>query len=120
LGAWGRKAVNYKPKTERRDWHDAAPAGSAAHAGQTSLVRPDPAFNLEESIVLRAFAAGKTTKQICQEFQMVPKAVYEVMRDLEKKTGTHDPQALLIWVLRRKQSVDSRRAERSYGWRRPA
>jgi hypothetical protein len=51
---------------------------------------------------------------------MIPKAVYEVMRDLEKKTGTRDPAALLVWVLRRKQSVDRRRAERSYGWRRPA
>ena len=112
--------MNYKPKRDRPYWHDAAPANSATNAGQHSLVRPDPAFNLEESIVLRAFAAGKSAKQICQEFRMIPKALYEVMRDLEKKTGARDRPALLVWVLRQKQSVDSRQAERSYGWRRPA
>jgi DNA-binding CsgD family transcriptional regulator len=69
---------------------------------------------------LRALAAGKSTKQICQEFQMVPNTVNELMRDLEKKTGARSGPALLVWVLHRKQSIDSRQAERSYGWRRPA
>jgi DNA-binding NarL/FixJ family response regulator len=94
--------------------------GSAANGGQTSVARPDPMLNLEESIVLRAFAAGKSDKQICQELRMVPAAVFEVIRDLEEKTGTRDRAALLVWVLRRKQSIDSREAERNYGWRRPS
>ena len=51
---------------------------------------------------------------------MVPKTVYDVMRDLEKTTGARNGPALLVWVLRRKQSIDSRQAERSYGWKRPA
>jgi DNA-binding NarL/FixJ family response regulator len=111
--------VNYKPKANHTDQRDAMASGSDTNSGQTSAAGPDPTLNLEESIVLRAFAAGKSDKQICQELRMVPTAVFEVIRDLEEKTGTCDRAALLVWVLRRKQSVDSRKAERNYGWRRP-
>jgi DNA-binding NarL/FixJ family response regulator len=110
--------VNYKPKANNSDQHDAAAFDSAATPGQTPAVRPNPTFNLEESIVLRAFAAGKSDKEICQEFRMVPMAVYEVMRDLEQKTGTRDRAGLLVWVLRQRQDIDSRKDERNYAWRR--
>jgi len=111
--------VNHRPKANNPRQRDAMISGRGANAGQTPAVRPDPTFNLEESIVLRAFATGKSNKQICQDLRMVPAAVFEVIRDLEEKTGTCDRTALLVWVLRRTQSVDSRKAERNYGWRRP-
>jgi DNA-binding NarL/FixJ family response regulator len=111
--------VNYRPKANNSDQHDAMASVSGTNTGQNSTARPEPTLNLEESIVLRAFAAGKSDKQICQELRMVPAAVFEVMRDLEEKTGTRDRAALLVWALRRTQSVDSRKAERNYGWRPP-
>ena len=94
-----------------------APATNGPH---DSAARPHPAFTSEESIVMRAFAAGKSSKQICIELRIPKLSFHRLLRSLFEKTGTCDQTGLLVWVLKQRQCADSREAERNYKWIRPA
>jgi len=101
------------PKTD--DWH-ARPPGSGAPRDS----RPAPRLNVEESAVVRAFAAGKTDKQICSELRIPLQSFYRLLRDLKEKTGASDRVGLLVWSLRQGPARDKRETERDYKWRPPA
>ena len=84
-----------------------------------SAPRQHPAFTLEESIVMRAFSAGKSDKQVCSDLHIPVQSFYRLRRDLMEKTGTRDPVGLHVWALRQREGGDSRGAERNYKWRSP-
>jgi DNA-binding NarL/FixJ family response regulator len=93
---------------------------SIAKAPHDSAHRPHPGFTVEESIVMRAFAAGKTDKQVRIDLHIPVQLFYRLRRNLMEKTGARDPIGLHVWALRQSQCGDSREAERNYKWRRPA
>ena len=64
---------------------------------------PHPVFTVEESIVMRAFAAGKSDKQVRIELRMPLLAFYRILRELWEKTGTRSRAALLLWTVRQKR-----------------
>jgi DNA-binding NarL/FixJ family response regulator len=72
--------------------------------------------------VLRAFAAGKSDKQVRTELHIPLQSFHLLLSDLMEKTGTCDRVGLLVCALRQMQRRcgDSREAERNYKWRRPA
>lgn len=78
-----------------------------------------PTFTSEESIVMRAFAAGKTDKQVSAELHIPLPSFQRLLRNLMEKTGTSDLTGIHVWALRQKQSADSRQADRDYKWKRP-
>jgi DNA-binding NarL/FixJ family response regulator len=69
-----------------------------------------PRFTDEESIVMRAFAAGKSIKQICSELRIPQPLFCRLLRDLMEKTSTRGQAGLLHWVLSHKSpaSVSAR------------
>lgn len=103
-------------RTEDRHWQ----LHSAANESHDSAGRPPLTFTVEESIVMRAFAAGKSQRQVCSEFHIPLQSFHRLLRNLMEKTGTCDRIGLLVWALRQRQCGDSREAERNYKWKRPA
>jgi DNA-binding CsgD family transcriptional regulator len=79
-----------------------------------------PRLTVEESAVVRAFASGKTDKQICSELRIPLQAFYRLLRDLKEKTGASDRVGLLVWSLRQGPARDKRESERDYKWRPPS
>jgi len=79
-----------------------------------------PMFTLEESIVMQAFAAGKSDKQVCTELRIPLQSFYRLRRSLMEKTQTCDGIGLHVWALRQRRYGDSRRTERDYEWKQPA
>ena len=79
-----------------------------------------PTFTVEESIVMRAFAAGKSDKQVSVELRIPLPSFHRLLRNLMEKTGARDWTGIHVWALRQRQRADSREAERDYQWRRPA
>ena len=77
------------------------------------------AFTVEESIVMRAFVAGRSDRQVRTELRIPLQSFLRLVRNLMEKTGTRDRIGLLVWGLRG-QCSDRRESERSYKWRRPA
>ena len=74
-----------------------------------TLVEPrHPSFTLEETIVLRALAGGKTDKQVCTELRMPSSSFHRLLRDLCEKAGVADHLSLLVWALRQMKSGESR------------
>jgi DNA-binding NarL/FixJ family response regulator len=89
-------------------------------AGSPELaLSPQPTFTGEESTVMRAFAGGRSIKQVCADLRIPLPTFYRLLRNLMEKTGTRDQIGLLVWAVRQKQCGDSRKAERNYRWRQP-
>jgi DNA-binding NarL/FixJ family response regulator len=70
--------------------------------------RPDPAFTMEERIVMRALVAGKTDKEIRNDLRLPANSFHRLMRDLREKTGTDNNLSLTIWAQRRMKNCDQR------------
>src|ERR1700685_2051712 len=65
-------------------WRPQPPSGRKAPLNSASGL---PArLTVEESAVVRAFAAGKTDKQICSELRIPLQSFYRLLRDLKEKT----------------------------------
>ena len=78
-----------------------------------TLVEPQhPSFTIEEAIVLRALAGGKTDKQACTELRMPSSSFHRLLRDLCEKAGVADHLSLLVWALRQKKSGGRRTGHR--------
>jgi DNA-binding NarL/FixJ family response regulator len=92
----------------------------ATNGPSNSAIDPHPTFTVEESIVMRAFAAGKGDKEVCIELRIPLQSFNRLLRSLMERTGTHDRTGLQVWALQQRRSTDSRQAERSYRWRPPA
>ena len=73
-----------------------------------SAFQLDPTLTGEESIVLRALAAGRTDRQICNDLRMVPTTFLLTMREIRKKTGTADNPSLIVWAKRQIKAGDQR------------
>jgi DNA-binding NarL/FixJ family response regulator len=73
---------------------------SATNEPHDPAPRPHSAFTVEESIVMRAFAAGKNNKQVCTELRIPLQSFHRLLRNLMEKTGTCDQKGLLVWALR--------------------
>jgi DNA-binding NarL/FixJ family response regulator len=86
----------------------------------TNGLRDSAPFTVEESIVMRAFAAGKSDKQVSVELRIPLPSFHRLLRNLMEKTGARDWTGIHVWALRQRQRADSREAERDYQWRRPA
>jgi hypothetical protein len=70
--------------------------------------RPDPAFTMEERIVMRALVAGKTDKEIRTDLRLTAISFHRLMGDLRQKTGTDTNLSLTIWAQRRMKNCDQR------------
>lgn len=70
--------------------------------------RPDPAFTVEEAIVMRGLVAGKTGKEIRIDLRLPANSFHRLMRDLREKTGTDTNLSLAIWAQRRMKNCDQR------------
>jgi hypothetical protein len=57
-----------------------------------------PASTVEGSIVMRAFAAGKSDKHVCSDLYVPAQLFYRLRRNLMEKTGTRDPVGLYVWA----------------------
>ncbi len=73
-----------------------------------SAFRLDPTLTSEESIVLRALAAGKIDRQVCNDLRMDPTTFLRMMRDMREKIGTADNVSLIEWAKRQIKGVDQR------------
>jgi DNA-binding CsgD family transcriptional regulator len=70
--------------------------------------RLDPALNSEESIILRALAAGRTDRQVCNDLRMDPTIFLSMMREMRQKIGTSDNVSLIAWAKRQLKDGDQR------------
>jgi DNA-binding NarL/FixJ family response regulator len=71
-------------------------------------LRLDPTLTGEEAIVLRALAAGKTDRQVCNQLRMDPDTYLRRMRDMREKIGKSDNVSLIEWAKERINGVDQR------------
>ena len=104
--------------SKNESWYP-GPRAAASHPSDLPA-SPPPVFTVEESAVIRAFASGKSDKQVCAELRMPLQSFYRLMRDLKEKTGACDRIALIVWAVRHGPSRDKRESDRDYKWRRPA
>ena len=100
---WDRKvpsaeAITIDLKSERKHGQTLSPL-DVAHELDT---HQPPRFTEEESIVMRAFAAGKSIKQICSELRIPQPLFCRLLRDLMEKTSTRGQTGLLNWALSHK------------------
>ena len=96
------------------------PSASITNGLRNSAPGVDSTFTVEESIVMRAFASGKSDKQVCIELRIPLQAFHRLLRNLMEKTGARDRIGIQVWALRKNQCADSRGLERNYKWTRPA
>jgi DNA-binding CsgD family transcriptional regulator len=75
---------------------------------RASALRLDPTLTGEEAIVLRALAAGKTDRQVCNQLRMHPDTYLRRMRDMREKIGKSDNVSLIEWAKERINGVDQR------------
>jgi DNA-binding NarL/FixJ family response regulator len=75
---------------------------------RSSGFRLDPALNNEESIILRALAAGRTDRQVCNDLRMEPTTFLSMMREMRQKIGTSDNLSLIAWAKRQIKDGDQR------------
>jgi DNA-binding NarL/FixJ family response regulator len=68
----------------------------------------DPRLTSEESIVLRALAAGRTDRQVCNDLRMLPTTFIHMMCEMREKLGTKDNVSLVAWAKRQMKGVDQR------------
>jgi DNA-binding NarL/FixJ family response regulator len=73
-----------------------------------STFRLDPTLTSDESIVLRALAAGRTDRQVCNDLRMDPTTFLLMMREMREKIGTADNVSLIEWAKQRMKGVDRR------------
>jgi hypothetical protein len=62
---------------------------------------------------MRAFAVGKSDKQIRMELRIPLQSFYRLLRDLRDKTGTCDRIGLLEWAMWKRRCDVSRKSESS-------
>jgi DNA-binding NarL/FixJ family response regulator len=79
-----------------------------------------PTFTVEESIVMGAFASGKSDKQVSAELRIPLPSFQRLLRNLMEKTGACDRTDIHVWARRQKRCADSRGVETDHIWRRPA
>jgi len=70
--------------------------------------RLDPTLTSEESIILRALAAGSTDRQVCNDLGMDPTTFLSMMREMRGKIGTSDNVSLIAWAKRQINDGDQR------------
>ena len=70
--------------------------------------RLDPTLTSEESIILRALAAGRTDRQVCNDLRMDPTIFLSMMREMRQKIGTSDNVSLIAWAKRQLKDGDQR------------
>jgi len=75
---------------------------------RSSGFRPHPALTNEESIILRALAAGRTDRQVCKDLRMEPTTFLSMMREMRQKIGTSDNLSLIAWAKRQIKDGDQR------------
>jgi DNA-binding NarL/FixJ family response regulator len=68
----------------------------------------DPALTNEESMILRALAAGRTDRQVCNDLGMEPTTFLLMMREMRHKIGTSDNVSLIVWAKRQIRDGDQR------------
>jgi DNA-binding CsgD family transcriptional regulator len=75
---------------------------------RNSAFQLDPTFTSEESIVLRALAARRTDRQVCNELRIDPATFLRMMRDMTAKIGTADSGSLIEWAKQQIKGIDQR------------
>lgn len=75
---------------------------------RSSGFRLDPTLTSEESIILRALAAGRTDRQVCNDLPMDPTTFLSRMREMRQKIGTSDNVSLIAWAKRQINDGDQR------------
>jgi DNA-binding NarL/FixJ family response regulator len=73
-----------------------------------STFQLDSTLTSDESIVLRALAAGRTDRQVCNDLRMDPTTFLLMMRVMREKIGTSDNVSLIEWAKQRMKGVDRR------------
>ena len=101
-----------KIRTAGTNKHAGSIPNSNTNTGPSLVPRPSPEFTVEEAIVLRALAGGKSDKQVCTELRMTSGSFHRLLRDLLEKTGATDHLSLLVWALRQMKSGESRTRHR--------
>jgi DNA-binding NarL/FixJ family response regulator len=79
----------------------------------TSSYRPsafqlDPTLTSKEAIILRALAAGRTDKRVCNEFHMERATFLCMTRGMREKIRTADNYSLIEWAKRHIKRLDQR------------
>ena len=75
---------------------------------RTPTFRLDPTLTSEESIVLRALAAGRTDRQVCNNLRMDPTTFLRMMREMREKIVIADNVSLIEWAKHQIKGVDQR------------
>jgi DNA-binding CsgD family transcriptional regulator len=75
---------------------------------RNSGFRLDPTLTSGESIVLRALAAGRIDRQVCNDLQMDPTTFLRMMREMRAKIGVADNVSLIAWAKRQMNDHDQR------------
>lgn len=86
---------------------------------RNSAFQLDPTLTGEEAIVLRALAAGRTDRQVCNDLRMDPTRFLCMMRDMREKIGTKDNVSLIAWAKHQINGADQR-INRPEKYARPA
>jgi DNA-binding NarL/FixJ family response regulator len=73
-----------------------------------SALRLDPTLTSEESIVLRALAAGRTHRQVSDELRVDPTTFLRMMREMREKVDMADNLSLIEWAKHQIKGVDQR------------
>jgi hypothetical protein len=68
----------------------------------------DPTLTGEESIILRALAAGRTDRQVCRDLRMDPTEFLRMMREMRAKIGVKYNDALVAWAKHQIKDGDQR------------
>lgn len=103
---------NTKSKPDTTSDRSSGIPGTFPNKPRTLAEHRHPSFTLEETIVLRALAGGKTDKQVCTELRMPSSSFHRLLRDLCEKAGVADHLSLLVWALRQMKSGESRTGHR--------
>ncbi|HLJ40291.1 MAG TPA: hypothetical protein VKT50_02270 [Candidatus Acidoferrales bacterium] len=99
---------NIKSRPDANNTHVRSGYSTFQNKPQALVALRHPSFTLEETIVLRALAGGKTDKQVCTELRMPSSSFHRLLRDLCEKAGVSDHLSLLVWALRQMKSGESR------------
>jgi DNA-binding NarL/FixJ family response regulator len=79
----------------------------------------DPTLTSQESIVLRALAAGRIDRQVCNDLRLEPTTFLIMMREMREKIGAADNVSLIEWAKQRMKGIDQR-INKPDGYARPA
>lgn len=67
-----------------------------------------PGFTGEEKILLRGLATGRSAKQVGRDLKLPKLTMYQLLGDLQRKTGAADDVALAVWAVRHMKNPDQR------------